>query len=310
MRHIRSLLACSALTLAVDAQTAPQPTLPERPAAAVARYNDAWIPVIGIEGDTPIGVAGSHPVTVEKGAKIALTPGDRFAKGFVNISDVYLTDVPVTNDTDIASKMPNELEATSQVLRATLNSEVDIQGAYVLLASRPSDQGRDTPPFLVVLAHKVGDLKASVPADLSVVLPKLARGGGQAWSILVYDGGRQVHSTDMDKVVPAYFDQLERFALAKRIAERVSKGADAQIASFRELPLGLGERLRAKCHGTTVKVDVKVGADGSVLSARMVGVSDDELGAAIEKGFANWLFLPAIKDSAAVPGSVVVPLKM
>ena len=69
-------------------------------------------------------------------------------------------------------------------------------------------------------------------------------------------------------------------------------------------------QVKAKYHGTTIKVEVRVGAEGRVVWARPVGLSDAELVEALNKGFANWLFLPSMKDGVVVPGSAIIPLKL
>ena len=114
----------------------------------------------------------------------------------------------------------------------------------------------------------------------------------------------------MGAVLPGYFDRIETAALKKRIAERQEKGVDKPLAAFRQMHFSLPEAIKTKYHGTTVKVEVRVGTDGRVLWARPVGLSDADLTEALNKGFSTWLFVPPMKDGALVPGSAVVPLTL
>ncbi len=119
MNRARLLVALPVLTLALGAQTV-VPPLPDRPALAITRYNDAWLPVMGADGYKPVVVSDGAQVTVSGGAKVMLTPSDRYADGFVSIGDVSATDVPVTTDPDIADNMPSIMDTTSEVNGAQL----------------------------------------------------------------------------------------------------------------------------------------------------------------------------------------------
>jgi hypothetical protein len=130
------------------------------------------------------------------------------------------------------------------------------------------------------------------------------------WSVLVFSGGRQVRSSGMGEVLPGYLDRIETLSLKRRIAERVAKGADAPVAVFRQMSLGLPDAAKARHHGTTVNVEVSIGADGRVVSAVPAGISDPELAEALARGFGNWMFLPPVKGGAAIPTSAIIPLKM
>lgn len=114
----------------------------------------------------------------------------------------------------------------------------------------------------------------------------------------------------MDAILPGYFDRIETAALKKRIAERQEKAVDKPLAAFRQLHFSLPDAIKTKYHGTTVKVEVRVGTDGHVLWARPMGLSDADLTEALNKGFAGWLFVPAMKDGALVSGSAVIPLNL
>jgi hypothetical protein len=206
--------------------------------------------------------------------------------------------------------MPNEMAATSVTLRANLTSDVDIPDAYALLITYRPTKNPDDPPMLAVIVHSIGDLKAGASKSLTATLPKFNQAEGQGWSILVFDAGRQVRSTGMGDVLPGYLDRIELNSLKKRLADRVSKRVDAPIAVFRQMPLGLPDAVKAKYHGTTIKVEIRVSADGHVVSAKPLGNTDTELWGALESGFATWLFLPPMKDGTLVPGSAIIPLKL
>jgi hypothetical protein len=280
----------------------------------VTNSNGNWLVVVGAKGSAPIVVADGNPVALTPKARIMLTPGGHYARGFVTISDLISRDVQRTNDPDLAvdmeDTMQTQMEPVSETFKANLTPDVDIPGAYALLIDSPHPKSPDAPASIAVIAHDLGDLKAGMLTQLSVVLPKIGPTGESGWGILVFAGGRQVRSTGMGQILPRYFDWNETLALKKSIAERVAKGADAPIAEFRQMPLGLSKEIMAKYHGTSIKVEISIGADGSVLQAAPVGMSDPDLSGAISAGFAKWLFLPPIKNGAAVPGSVIVPLNL
>jgi hypothetical protein len=310
MNSIRCLVALPFLALAVGAQTATTAQLPDRPAAAITNYKDTWLPVVGADQNAPIVVFNGNPVTLGSGAGIVLTVADRYANGFVTIKDAFCSDVPVTNDAQTAAEMANEMKPTSEILQASLTADVDIPDAYALLITYPPSKTPDAAPMLAVVTQSVGDLKAGVGAHLRAVLPKLGQEEGKGWSILVFDAGRQVRSSGMGELLPGYFDRIEASTLKKRIAERLEKRVDAPIAAFRQMPLGLPEPIKAKYHGTTIKVEIRVSVDGRVVSAKPVGLADPDLWEALGRGFSTWLFLPPVKDGALVPASAIIPLKL
>jgi hypothetical protein len=308
MKSIRCLVSLPILALSIGAQAFADTQLPDRPAAALTMYKDKLCPVLGAQGNAPIIVADGNQVVLGAGASIALSVGDRYADGFVKIDDLFTADVPPSNDpNDIAS---NEMKASQVDVKATLTPDIDIPDAYAILIAYPPSKNPDAAPVLAAVVHKIGDLAAGRPTRISVRLPKLGQEEGPAWSILVFDAGRQVRSTGMDALLPGYLDRLETAALKKRIADRLGKGVDAPIAVLRPMPLSLPDTVKAKYHGTTVKVEVRVGVDGRVVWARPVGLSDTELFEALNRGFSNWLFLPPMKDGALAPGSAIIPLKL
>lgn len=307
MNSLRCIIALPLLALATSAQTTPQ--LPDRPAAAITNYKDTWLPVVGTAADAAVVVSNGSTVTLGKNAGIVLTVGDRYADGLVTAKDVFSTDVPASSDLQEAATS-STLKSTMVTLQADLTSDVDIPDAYALLISYPPSKTPDAAPMLAVVPHTIGDLKAGVQKHISAVLPKFGRDEGPAWSILVFDAGRQVRSTTMGEILPGYFDRIEAASLKKRIAERAEKRADAPIAVFRQMPLGLPDAVKAKYHGTTLKVEVRVSVDGHVVSAKPVGVADPELWEALNKGFSTWLFLPPVKDGNLVPTSAVIPVKL
>lgn len=308
----RRLLALQFLVLASGAHAAmPVVPLPDRPAIAITRHEDAWVPVVGADGYCPVIASNGGTVTVRGGARIILTPGDRYADGSITISDVSATDVPVTTDPDIAENMPTIMDTTSEVFRATLTSSVDVAKAYVLLLSYSEDAGNpDTPPVLAVVPDKVGELKAGEPKAFSIVLPKPKSGQRPGWSVLVYVAGRQMRSTGMDAVLPRYFNRIEHIALKRRIDERIAKGADAQVSALRELPIVVPDAIRGKYRGKSIRVEIRVGTDGQVESVRTLGVSDEALTDALQRTFANWLFVPPLRNHALEQGNVIIPLRM
>ncbi len=306
------LVALPFFALALGAQTVANPQLPDRPAAAITNYKDAWLPVVGADHNSVIVVSNGNPVTLGPNAGIVLSVGDRYAPGFVTIADLEVADVPVTNDPETAATM-RQMEPTLQKLTANVTSDVDIPDAYTLIVTHAppaANAGPDAPPMLAIVVQAAGDLKAGVATHLSALLPKISKEENQAWSILVFDQGREVRSTGMGDLLPAYLDRMDTISLKKRIADRAERRADAPIAVFRQMPLGLPDAVKAKYHGTTVKVEIRVSADGHVVSAKPVGLSDPDLWTALDKGFGNWLFLPPVKDGALAPGSAIIPLKM
>ncbi|HXQ80374.1 MAG TPA: hypothetical protein VN775_03615 [Opitutaceae bacterium] len=267
-------------------------------------------PVVGAEGNAPIVIADGSQVTLGGRASIVLTSSDHYADGFVTIADLYTQDVPTTDDPETAALNSNEMKPTLEDLKATLTPDIDIPDAYALLVTYPPNQNPNAQPVLAVIVHKVGDLTAGRPTHVSIRLPKIRQEEGPGWNVLVFDAGRQVRSTGMGDVLPGYFDRIETAALKKRIAERVDKGADAPIAVFRQMPFSVPDPIKAKYHGTTIKVEIRAGADGRVVWAKPVGMSDADLWDALNKGFAGWLFLPPVKDGAVAPGSAIIPIKL
>jgi hypothetical protein len=310
MKSILRIAALPALVLALGAQTAPSPQLPDRPAAAFSKYKDNWAPVIGAEAREPIVTVNGSPVVLESSAAIVLSVGDHYGKGFVAVTDAHSTDVPMTNDAEAAATMASSVRATAVTFEANLVPDTDIAGAYALLVCSPPHQKPDDPPSLAIVASQIGDLKAGKQMHLSLVLPKLSDDEGPGWNALVFSAGREVRSTGMGGVLPAYFDRIETLALKKRIAERVATGADAPVSVFRQMPLGLPDAIMAKYRGTIIKAEVNVNADGRVVSAAPVVNVDSELNEAVGRGFTFWLFLPPVKNGAAAPASVIIPLKM
>jgi hypothetical protein len=304
------LIAAAVLAAGVCAQTPPGPQLPDRPAVALSKYKDAWVPVVGVEPVGTIALDSAGRVVLPPDAGIALTVGGRYGDGFVTVADAHSVDVPPVRNAEEAETMAASFKVTAETYEAGLTSDADLPGAYaIFILPAPPGKG-DEAPSLAVLARPIGDLKAGKPAHLSATLPKPDEKEGRDWALLVYCAGRQVRSTGMGDVLPAYFDALENSALRRHIAERVQKGADAPIAVFRELPLGLPGAIEAKYHGATVKVRVSVDASGRVVSAKPVDGDDPQLAQAVEAGFGPWLFLPPVRDGAAAPGSAIVPLKM
>ncbi len=313
MNPIRSLLALPLLAAGLAAQPAPDAPLPDRPAAPLAKYKDNWLPIVGVQASSPSVVADGSQVTLDRDAGIILNLGDRYADGFVTISNVSATDVQMTGnqiDRDIGASLGPGEKAGPVVFEANLTPDKDVPDAYALLVTLLPDRGPDKPPMLAIVAQQIGSLSAGTQTHLSVKLPGLDGETHADWGLLVFSDGRQVRSTGMGAILPVYFDRLETHMLKKLIAQRVSKGVDAPIVAYRKMPLGLPEAVAAKYRGTTVKVEIKVGADGRVVDAAPLGVSDPELSGALSKGFAKWLFVPQVKDGAAAPASAIIPLRM
>jgi hypothetical protein len=310
MNPLRFLLALPVLAVGLRAQNTPAPALPDRPAIALSKYNESWVPVVGVDGGAPVALDNGGKVALAANAFMILSVGDRYAEGFVTVADPHLTVVPGAVDPDMAEAMDSDMKSNAEEYEADLTSDTDLANAYALFVLPRAPQKADSPPGLAVLARSIGEMKAGKPTHLSAKLPNIAPSGGQDWTVLVYDAGRQVRSTGMSAVIPAYFDRVEATSLKRRIAERVAKGTDAPIAVFREMPLGLPHTIEAKYHETTVNVKVGVDAEGHVVSAKPEGLSDPELTEAVARGFGTWLFVPPIKAGAAAPGSAVVPLRM
>ena len=309
MTSLRLLIALPLLPLGMNAQTAAATPLPDRPAAALSKYKDNWVPVVGAEGATPVAMAGTGQVTLETNAGIALSVGDHYAGGFVTVTDAQSTDVPAVNDAEQAAT-ETSFKSTAETFEATLVADSDIPGVYAVMIGSPPDQKPDAAPSLAVKVWQIGDLKAGKVKHIAVKLPKLRYDGGPEWSLLLFTGGRQIRSTGMGEILPQYFDRIESLSLKRRIAERVEKGVDAPIAAFRQMPLGLPDALKEKYKGTTVKVQLTVNAEGHVVSAVPVGLADPELSDALGKGFGPWLFLPPEKGGVATSSSAIIPLKM
>jgi hypothetical protein len=288
--------------------------LPDRPATAVTNWNGSWLPIVGVDGSAPIVELQGSAVTLKTKATVMLTPGGRYADGFVTISDIYSTDVPRTNapseEVDIAETMPADMEPVSEVLRASLSSDRDIPAAYAVLITYPVKPSPDSPQPLAVVLHGLGNLAAGTKAGFTVVLPKLGAGGDSAWNILIFSAGRQVRCTGMGRILPEYFDRIETINLRKTISKQVASGADERISVFRQMPLGLSAAILAKYHARTVDVEISVGADGRVASVRLVGLNDDVLAKTLSEGFSEWLFLPTIRNGVPERGSVILPLKL
>ena len=308
MKYLRCLVALPVLSLSLGAQTPAAPQLPDRPAAAAAKYKDKWLPVVGADANGPIVVADGNVVTLSASTGILLSIGDHYADGFVTIKDVYSADVPPSTDPDVIAS--NEMKATLVDVKASLTSDVDIPDAYALLVAYAPNPNQNAPQALAVMVRKIGDLTAGNQKSFTARLPKFDQNEGQGWNILVFDQGRQVRSTGMGDILPGYFDRLDTAKLKKQLAERLTKATDAPIGVSRQMPLGLPDAVKAKYHGTTVIVEIRIGSDGRVLWARPVGLTDADLTDALNKGFSSWLFLPPMKDGALTAGSVKIPVKL
>jgi len=311
--HRFAILPILAFAAGSPALAFPQ-ALPDRPAAAVTNLNGSWLPVVGADGSAPIVDSQGTPVTLKSKAIVMLTPGSRYADGFVTISGAYSTDVPRTNapseEVDMAETIRSDMEPVAEVLRASLSSDINISAAYAVLITYPVNPGPDSPQPLAVVLHSLGNLTAGTGIGLSVVLPKFGASGDSAWSILIFSAGRQVRCTGMSRILPEYFDRIETFNLRKTISQQVAKGVDERISVFRQMPLGLPAPILAKYRAKTVNVQISVSADGRLTSARLVGLDDDDLAKAVGDGFSRWLFLPSIRHGMPEPGSVILPLKL
>jgi hypothetical protein len=258
---------------------------------------------------SPIVISNGTQVTLEANTSLALTVGDHYSPGFVDVKDVTFTDIPVTNDPEQAATDVN-MRPVAETVGATLQANSDIPGAYAVLIGSPPNEKPDGPPSLAVRAVLIGDLQADKPQHFTARVPKLRSDGTPDWSLLVFASGREVRSTGMGVVLPGYFDRLETLSLKRRIADRVAKGVDAQVAVFRQMPLGIPDAVKAKYKGTTVNVQVTVAPDGRVIAAEPVGKIDSDLSAAMEKGFSTWLFLPPVKNGATTPSKPIIPVRM
>jgi hypothetical protein len=308
MKLVHRLIAFPALALALNAQAAPDAPMPDRPAAAVSKYKDSWVPVVGADGVTPIAMANNAQVVLETNAGIVLTVGDHYAPGFIKVTDPNLANVAATNDAEAAAT-DTSMKATSEKFDATVEADTDIPDVYAVMIGSPA-QKADAAPVLAVRVSQIGDLQAGKPKHFVVLLPKLRFDGPKDWSVLVFSNGREIRSTDMGEFLTPYFDKLETLALKKRIADRIEKGADAPVGVFRPMPLSFPDAVKAKYHGQMVKVQVTVSPDGRVVAAVPVGVTDADLAEALSQDFAYWMFLPTIKGGAAVSSSAILPLKM
>jgi len=306
---MRILLALPVLAAGALAQPASANPLPDRPAIALARYKESWTPIVGFEAGSPVALDSGGKVTLPAAAGILLSVGDRFADGFVTISDRRTTDVAQTADPDMAEDPTMNARLGTELYEATLTSDTDLPAAYAILVT-PAPPQADAQPRMAALVRPIGHLEAGKPALLSVQVPKLGQEGGPDWTVLVYSAGREVRSTGMGEVMAPYFDRIETAALDKRIADRNGRGANEPLAVFREMPLGLPKDVEAKYRGSTVKVKVEVDARGRVVSAKPEGVDDPELSQAVEKGFGAWLFLPPERNGAPAAGSAIVPLRL
>jgi hypothetical protein len=309
MNPLRALVAVPLLATALAAQTDAGAPLPDRPAVALSRYKDAWVPVVGVEGGAPVALDNSGRVTLPPDSGIALSVGSRFADGFVTVGQAHFTDVPSTTDPDTAEAMAFDMKSGVQTFEADLTADAEVPGAYALFVRTQAPAKPEEAPRLMVISKPIGDLQPGRATHVSARLPK-PPDGATDWNLLVFTAGRQVRTTGMGAVMPAYFDRMEAVALRRRIAEREEKHESAPLAVFREMPLGLPDTVEAKYRGETVKVRVAVNADGQVTSATPVGVDDPGLSAALGRGFGTWLFVPKVKDGAPEPASAIVPLKM
>jgi hypothetical protein len=308
MKLVPRLIAFPALALALNAQAATDAPMPDRPAAAISKYKDSWVPVVAADGLSPVAMANNAQVVLEANAGIALTVGDHYGPGFVKVTDSNLADVAATNDAEAAATDSN-MKATSEKFDATLEADSDIPNVYAVMIGAPA-QKPDAGPVLAARVSQIGDLQAGKPKHFVVLLPKLRYDGAKDWSMLVFANGREIRSTDMGELLTGYFDKVETLSLKKRIAERVEKAADAPVGVFRPMPLNLPDAVKAKYHGQTVKVEVTVNPEGRVVAAVPRGVVDADLSEALSRGFAYWMFVPAIKGGAAVSSSAILPLKM
>jgi hypothetical protein len=309
MKNLRILALFPVAVLSLGAQgTAPQ-KLPDRPAVAITNYKGNWLPVVGADGYSPIIVADGSQVSLSINTGMRLIVGDHFGPGFVTVADVDIEEVKATDAATEAS-MPNELKSTTVSYSANLTADMDIPDAYAVMIANLPEKTPDAPPVLAIFVQKIGDLAAGTRDHFTVKLSKLGQEDNPDWNILVFAAGREVRSTNMGAILPDYFDRIEQMGLKKRIAERLAKGVDAPIAVFRQMPAGFPDAIKAKYKGTTIKAEVRISAEGRVLFARPEGISDPDLIDALNKAFAPWLFLPAVKDGALAPGSAIIPLKM
>src|ERR1019366_4024059 len=215
MNSMYRLVALPMLTLAIGAQTVPNSQLLDRPAVALSNYKDNWVPVVGVNGDSLIVTANGSPVVIEGRAGIALSVGDRYANGFVTISDVSSRDVPAINDPETAATNASDFKPKSVIFALDMESDIDVPNAYTLFIAVPHDQSPDAPPALAIIARQIGDIYAGKQIHLSFQLPKLGQDEGKEWTALVFAAGRQMRSTGMNQVLPAYFEGIESYGLRK-----------------------------------------------------------------------------------------------
>ncbi len=163
--------------------------LPHRPAVVVTHYKEAWLPVVGAEGYSPVVISEGKPAALSVNTGMMLTLGERYAPGFVTIANTDLADVPSTDAATEAS-MPNELKSTAVNFTADLTSDVDIADAYAIMIVYPPDRPADAPPVLAIYAKDIGPLQSGATTHVSVRLPKLGQIESPDWKILIFAAGR------------------------------------------------------------------------------------------------------------------------
>jgi hypothetical protein len=283
--------------------------LPDRPAAAISRYKDAWVPVIGAHDLAPVALASGSEVVLETNTPIVLSVGAHYLPGFVTLRDTSFTDIAPTDDLEQAATDSN-MKATAELFEASIESDTDIPSAYAVMIASPVNQKPDAPPSLAVRVAEIGDLQAGKARHFSARLPKVRLTGEKDWSLLVFSGGQEVRSTGMGAILTGYFDKVETFSLRNKIAERVAAGKDAPMKVFRQMPFSIPDDVKAKYHGKTITVLMTVSPEGHVVSVVPKGISDPALTEALTKAFASVLFLPQIKGGAAVSATAPVPIKL
>jgi hypothetical protein len=301
-----SLLPLFALALGARAAT----VLPDRPAVVMAQNGSAWQPVVDVDAMAPVVAVDKSGATQKLAptAHLVLTVGGKFGPGFVTVKDTD-PDETAAKDPDAYGQAMSGASSTV-IFGTTLNSDTDLSNVFVALYFEQPSSGPDKPPSVAVVIRPVGALSAGKDFRLKSPLPSLEKIPNAEWRVLVFSGPLEVHSTGMADVLPSYFDRVEHFSLARDIAARAAKGADAKLEVFRRVPLNLPDAVQAKYHGQTVSVDLGIAEDGSVSSLEPVNQRDPDLKDALQKGLGLWLFLPAVKGGKTTASHVVIPLKM
>lgn len=301
-----ALISCVVASGSIPLAAAPDP-MPRRPATVFASYKGNMEPIVSATwNNRPVVLENNQRITVADHSGVSLNLGRAFAAGRVEIREPEALGWVKTY---MADNVAFSQHPVSIQFKATLVSDTDLSDVFVVIVVFDVHEAPNELAVSSILVADVGRLTAGKPTRFSSQFPPIANDRQRTWTTLVFSGGLEVRSTGVPDLLAQFFDVTERHRHSLLMQQRVH-GTDAAIEVFRQFPLELSEDLKAAYSGQTVQARLTINLHGSVSAVALVDLQDPKLVDELRAQFGWWLFLPAIKDGAAVPRQAILPLRL